>query len=78
LIGLFRSSKVPVVYTDLHDRLKAIAGAEDAEKIIIAIAEVLVVFSAPSMTNLMEPSRISFQMSSSSVQRALEKLVSST
>jgi hypothetical protein len=69
MIDLFRSSKIPVVYTDLYDRLTNVFTSSEAEQIIRDIlqkndSQVLTVFSKSQMTNLMELPSNQFLMTS--------------
>ena len=77
-MNLFRSTPVPGVYTELYRRLIDVVSSSEAGQIIQEITQVLFIFSAPSMTNLMEPPSITVQTSSSLVTMVLEKVVSST
>ena len=47
MIDLFRSSKIPVIYTDLHGRLTNILSSSEADEIIEAVirSNVLTSFS---------------------------------
>jgi hypothetical protein len=80
IIDLFRSSQIPVIYTNLYNRLANGFSTSEGEEVIKAVirSNVVAIFSKSYMTGLIEFLSDPFQMSSSSGKQTLERVASST